>query len=171
MEEKPRHVAAKTDPYTFVAAEKTAVKEKQKLAQLKNELTTSGEKRRGLRESEVLVGAKRTSAGMTGTKANASKDAVIREDRDKLRKREHKSLMKSLNLAQLSTASMGKFDKKVGKNEVDAPKSQKILKKKSSKHLHTLNENKSMEKDRNMKIFNMLEKKRELKSSSKSASY
>mmetsp|Transcript_24823 Transcript_24823/g.17529 ORF Transcript_24823/g.17529 Transcript_24823/m.17529 type:complete len:91 (+) Transcript_24823:773-1045(+) len=66
---------------------------------------------------------------------------------------------------------MGKFDKKAGKNEVEAPKSQKILKKKSSKHLHTLNENKSMEKDRNMKIFNMLEKKRELKSASKSQSY
>lgn len=34
--------------------------------------------------------------------------------------------MKSLNMAQLSTASMGKFDKKAGKNEPDAPKSQKI---------------------------------------------
>jgi len=33
--------------------------------------------------------------------------------------------MKSLKLAQISTASMGKFDKKVNKKEPDAPKTQK----------------------------------------------
>jgi len=51
----------------------------------------------------------------------------MREDveRSELRKREHKSLMKSLTMAQISTASMGKFDKKAGKKgvEPDAPKS------------------------------------------------
>lgn len=90
---------------------------------MKNELRTTGEKRRDDRQNEVLVGAKRTTARITGTKANSSKDAEVRDERDKLRKREHKSLMKSLNMAQLSTASMGKFDKKVNKKEVDAPKS------------------------------------------------
>lgn len=34
-----------------------------------------------------------------------------------------------------------------------------------------MNENKGKEKERNMKIFNMLEKKQELKSSSKSNAY
>jgi hypothetical protein len=43
-------------------------------------------------------------------------------DRNTLRKREHKALMKSLTLAQMSTASMGKFDRKA-KNEPDAPNS------------------------------------------------
>ena len=40
--------------------------------------------------------------------------------------------MKSLKLAQMSTASMGRFDRKVGKNEPDAPTSQKLKKKKSN---------------------------------------
>jgi hypothetical protein len=48
------------------------------------------------------------------------------------KKRERKALDKSFKLAQLSTASMGKFDRKVTKNEPDAPSSQKILKKKSN---------------------------------------
>jgi hypothetical protein len=48
------------------------------------------------------------------------------------KKRERKALDKSFKLAQLSTASMGKFDRKVSKNEPDAPSSQKILKKKSN---------------------------------------
>ena len=33
------------------------------------------------------------------------------------------ALMKSLTLAQMSTASMGRFDRKAGKNEPDAPTS------------------------------------------------
>jgi hypothetical protein len=44
------------------------------------------------------------------------KDEVQREQ---VRKRERKSLMKSLEMAQKSTASMGKFDKKATKNEVN----------------------------------------------------
>jgi hypothetical protein len=42
-------------------------------------------------------------------------------DRDRVRKRERKALVKSLQLAQISTASMGKFDKKVNKYEPAAP--------------------------------------------------
>lgn len=57
------------------------------------------------------------------------------EDRSALRKREHKALMKSLKLAQISTASMGKFDRKVNKHEPDAPKSTKVHKKRSSEHM------------------------------------
>lgn len=48
---------------------------------------------------------------------------------------------------------MGKFDKKVNKYEPDAPKSQKILKKKSNSVLAKLQSNKSLEKERNLKIF------------------
>ena len=77
------------------------------------------------------------------------------QERTMLRKREHKSLMKSLTLAQMSTASMGKFDRK-RKNEPDAPNSQKIKKKKSNSSLADLEKNRSSEKERNMKIFNML---------------
>jgi hypothetical protein len=83
-------------------------------------------------------------------------------DRAALRKREHKSLLKSLTMAQISTASMGKFDKKASKKEPDAPKSQKVLKKRSSAHLADLSQDRSKERDRNMKIFNMLEKKSDI---------
>ena len=44
-------------------------------------------------------------------------------ERTEIRKREHKALMKSLTMAQMSTASMGRFDKKAGKNEPNAPTS------------------------------------------------
>ena len=70
--------------------------------------------------------------------------------------------MKSLTLAQMSTASMGRFDKKAGKNEPSAPNSQKIVKKKSNKQLGELEHNRSSEKERNMKIFNMLQKKADI---------
>ena len=41
-------------------------------------------------------------------------------------------------MAQMSTASMGKFDKKVNKFEPDAPNSLKKQKKKSNSKLNTL---------------------------------
>ena len=78
------------------------------------------------------------------------------KDRTDIRKREHKALMKSLTLAQMSTGSMGRFDRKAGKNEPDAPTSTKIKKKKSNKSDGELNHNSAKEKERNLKIFNML---------------
>ena len=71
-------------------------------------------------------------------------------DRDRIRKRERKALMKSLQMAQMSTASMGKFDKKVNKFEPDAPNSLKKQKKKSNSKLNTLQGQSSLEKDRNL---------------------
>lgn len=41
--------------------------------------------------------------------------------KQQVKKRERKALEKSFTLAQLSTASMGKFDKKISKKEPDAP--------------------------------------------------
>ena len=96
-----------------------------------------------------------TGAGSDSMKLKDEKDKTM------LRKREHKSLMKSLTLAQMSTASMGKFDRKK-KGEPDAPGSQKIKKKKSNASLAALDNNRSSEKDRNMKIFSKLQKKDEL---------
>jgi len=83
-----------------------------------------------------------------------------------VRKRERKALLKSLQLAQISTASMGKFDKKVNKHEPDAPKSLKRPAKKSNQHLHDIEFKKSKgegntEKDRNLKILGMLQKEKE----------
>ena len=58
----------------------------------------------------------------------------------------------------MSTASMGKFDKKVNKHEPDAPKSQKVVKKKSNAKLHTLESKPNVEKDRKMKMLTMMQK-------------
>ena len=91
------------------------------------------------------------------------------DERSQLRKREHKSLMKSLTMAQMSTGSMGRFDRKAGKNEPDAPNSQKVLKKKSNKQLAELHNDAAKEKERNMKIFNKLQKKTELAATSGAA--
>ena len=57
---------------------------------------------------------------------------------------------------------MGRFDRKAGKNEPDAPTSQKIKKKKSNKGLHELTHDRKKETERNMKIFNMLQKKQDI---------
>ena len=86
-----------------------------------------------------------------------------REDgeREKIRKRERKALMKSLQMAQVSTASMGRFDRKL-KNEPDAPKSQTIKKKKSNAKLHELEKDKGSEKSRNLKILNLLSREKEI---------
>lgn len=62
----------------------------------------------------------------------------------------------------MSTGSMGRFDKKAGKNEPAAPTSQKVQKKKSNKGLGDLEHAPTKEKDRNMKIFNMLQKKSDI---------
>ena len=61
----------------------------------------------------------------------------------------------------MSTASMGKFDKKVNKFEPDAPNSLKKHKKKSNKNLHALEQTQSLEKDRNLKILGLLQKEKD----------
>ena len=56
--------------------------------------------------------------------ANTQNDSHEKDlQRASMKKRERKALEKSFQLAQLSTASMGKFDKKVSKKEPDAPTS------------------------------------------------
>jgi hypothetical protein len=67
----------------------------------------------------------------------------------------------------MSTASMGKFDKKVNKYEPDAPNSLKKPKKKSNSNLHTLETKTNLEKDRNMKILNYLQKEKDYKAGDK----
>lgn len=152
MEEKPKHKEAGLDPFTFAKQEKKAKKEKQDLAELKNKV--SAVKPGAMKDLKIL--------GKNGD-APAGDNLKLREEKERtmLRKREHKSLMKSLTLAQMSTASMGKFDRK-RKNEPDAPSSQKIKKKKSNSSLAALESNKASEKERNMKIFDMLQKKSDL---------
>lgn len=150
MEEKPKHVEAGLDPYAYEKQEKRKVHEKQKLAELKNKV-------RQVKPSDVkqdkVLGKSEIKEGKDSLKTRP--DA----ERDQIRKREHKALMKSLTLAQMSTASMGKFDKKVSKKEPDAPTTQKKPKKKSSAKLHELDTNKTKEKERNLKILETLQKK------------
>jgi len=56
----------------------------------------------------------------------------------------------------MSTASMGKFDKKAMKSEPDAPKSLIKKKKKGGKELAALEVNKGAEKERNLKLLGLL---------------
>lgn len=56
---------------------------------------------------------------------------------------------------------MGKFDRKL-KKEPDAPTSQTIQKKKSNKYLAELEVNRGQEKNRNMKVLEVMQKKREI---------
>lgn len=92
-------------------------------------------------------------------------------EKQAVKKRERKALEKSFKLAQLSTASMGKFDKKVSvsKNfkEQDAPNSQKVQKKKSNAQMAELQKNPKAEKDRSLKILNWMSRAEEVQHKSK----
>ena len=61
---------------------------------------------------------------------------------------------------------MGKFDRKLTK-EPDAPTSQKVEKKKSNKGLFELERDRSQEKQRNMKVLDFMQKKRDLEEGGK----
>ena len=115
MEEKPIHRMTGMDPFTFAKAEKKAKMEKQNLATLKNKINTVSASNM---KNNVKILESKNSAEVKGSLKLKSD-----EDRQALRKREHKALMKSLKMAQMSTASMGKFDRKVNKHEPEAPKS------------------------------------------------
>lgn len=93
----------------------------------------------------------------------STKSLKLKEEpeRNALRKREAKSLMKSLQMAQMSTASMGRFDKKL-RAEPNAPNSQRVHKKKSNKQLFELDRDRSQEKNRNLKVLDLLQRKKEL---------
>ena len=93
MHEKPKHVAAGMNPFDYAKAEKKQKLEKQKLASLKN-LVHKDQRANSGAETKIL---------------DAKNSMKLKEEaeRNRIRKREHKSLMKSLTLAQKSTASMG----------------------------------------------------------------
>ena len=128
MPTKEKHMKAGMDPFTYAKAEKKMKLEKQKLAEVRNKVNSV---QPGAMKDIKILGQDNAKKGVENNKTESLKRKTDTE-RDNLRKREHKALMKSLTLAQMSTASMGRFDKKAGKNEPDAPTSQKLKKKKSS---------------------------------------
>jgi regulator of ribosome biosynthesis len=134
LEDKPE---GGPDPFTIKRQEKQLQLEKENLKRMKNELhaikATHGKSSLKKGVNEVLASSNQQKAFNGG----ASKRALNEEHSD-IKKRERKALDKSLSLAQLSTASMGKFDKKVSKHEPEAPNSIKIQKKKSNADLARL---------------------------------
>lgn len=164
MEENPKQVEAGTDPFTYKKQQKKLEKEKQDLRELKNRIVSSGPAGTGKTGDgskaafeQILDSSAKDAPVKTESKEVTRPNLKTRDDvdRERIRKRERKALMKSLQLAQVSTASMGKFDKKL-KSEPDAPNSQTIKKKKSSKKLYEIESNKDAEKQRNLKIFGLL---------------
>ena len=101
-------------PFEYAKAEKRAKTEKQKLAEVRNSVNAV---KPGATKDIQVLGQKGDDNKSTSLKRKSE------NERTDIRKREHKALMKSLTLAQMSTASMGKFDRKAGKNEPDSPTS------------------------------------------------
>ena len=148
------------DPFQYARAEKKAKMEKQKLAEVRNQVNAV---KPGAMKDIKILGQQKDGKEEAGAKSGRTDLKRMGDtERSAIRKREHKALMKSLTLAQMSTASMGRFDRKAGKNEPDAPTSQKVQKKKSNKALAELTHNSGKEKERNMKIFNLLQKKQDI---------
>ena len=146
MAEKGRHVMAGMNPFELEKANKKKGLEKQKLAELKNKMHKAG----AGKDIQIL------------DNNNAKNSMKLKEEgqRNAIRKREAKSLQKSLALAQKSTGSMGIFDRKL-KKEPEAAKSQRVEKKKSNNGLHELERSRSSEKQRNLKVLNFMARKRE----------
>jgi len=148
MAEKGRHITSGLNPFDYAKAEKKKGLEKHKLATLKNSIKKAG----AGKDIQILDNSK--------LKAKDSMKLKEDTDRNAIRKREAKSLQKSLALAQKSTGSMGIFDRKL-KKEPEAAKSQRVEKKKSNAGLHELERSRSNEKSRNLKVLDFMARKRE----------
>jgi len=86
-----------------------------------------------------------------------------------LKKREQKALTKSFEMAQLATASMGKFDRKINDKEPDADKAMKQTKiKKQKQEVMKITTDRKAELERNMKVLTFLQKSDEVKAASRS---
>lgn len=116
-----------------------------------------------MKQVRILDKGSKSKDNRKGDQEQLQKESLkLREeaDRNQLRKREHKSLMKSLTMAQKSTASMGLFDRKLNKEPEAAP-TQKVVKKKSNKGLFELERDRGQEKSRNMKVLDFMQRKRD----------
>lgn len=94
MEEKPKHAASGMDPFTFLKDEKKQAREKQGLAKVKNDINAANNAASStVKKGEnirVLAATQPHESGASGLKARED------GDRQQIRKREHKTLTKSL---------------------------------------------------------------------------
>lgn len=99
MEDKPKHTESGIDPYTFAKMEKKKQLEKQNLAQLKNKVNAV--KASDMKRDVKILAPNKSASGSDGAPKSAKESLKLREEQERaqLRKREHKSLMKSLTLA------------------------------------------------------------------------
>lgn len=153
MEEKPRHEKDKINPFTEAKQKKKSFMAKEKMKEVKNKLWAAQQSSKTFREDKGPIKPKEG-----GSKVDAKIDKKLQT-----RKREQKSLQKSMQTAQLSTASMGNFDRKL-RNEPAAPKSQKrrLKDRIGGNELSKIHQNIGAEKTRNLSILKKMGKKAEL---------
>jgi hypothetical protein len=177
MVEKPKHVEAGMDPFTYKQNEKRLDKEKQNLREVKNKVLQDGVSSRDKGKDQVLGANSKEGQGQgqepsepVADKPTEPKRPFMKQrgevERENIRKRERKSLMKSLKMAQMSTASMGKFDKKASKTEVNLNKNINMKTKAVKKNLSQLEKGlgkSGQEKERNLKILGLMQKERDSK--------
>jgi len=95
MVEKPKHVEAGLTPFEYANAERKGQLEKQNLAELKNKMRQT--KPSDMKQVRILD--KNSKTVESGEKNKESLKLREEAERNNLRKREHKSLMKSLTMA------------------------------------------------------------------------
>lgn len=104
MEVKPKHDEAGVDPFTYQRSEKKIEKEKQALRELKNQVSTSGPAGKGGAKvgstDQILDPAGPASKQIAEAPPSADPKSSFKnrdeQERNTIRKRERKSLMKSL---------------------------------------------------------------------------
>lgn len=134
-----------TDPFTKMEQERNERKSKNKKNQVKNLIAASGQR---------LPGAIDLHSAVQASKTNTKSKAGTRKEKQVPEKALHAKT--SLDIAQLSTASMGKFDKlhkdepvvRAPRNAVTASK----LKRAKNRNVPSLGD----EKEQNLKLFNRL---------------
>jgi len=124
-----------SDPFEEAKLKKQAANQKQKIQEMRNKIRAKGHD-----ESRLVT--------------HEERNARIKLKKEKLKKiKQHKQekLARNLKIAQSSTASMGKFDKKVSKDEV-----QKTIKKKKQKVANIFDSSKEVA--RNKELLNLIGK-------------
>ena len=131
------------DPFEKMNVEKKIMLEKEKLKALNNQMRAAGVNMKLLREKKGLYEGKR------------SKERTPMKKRDQKNKRKDREMLENtLKNAQISTASMGIYDKKATKDEKNLGK----RKKKKNVNLTA-----TEEKERSLKFLKILKRKDEIR--------
>ncbi len=141
------------DPFEKRSLEKKIMLEKEKSKAIKNQMRAAGINMKLLREKKSLYDIETpNNKNLSGEKKSERKPEKKREKKGKAKRADRQLLENTLKNAQISTASMGIYDKKATKNEKNVKRKKKL----------NVNLSATEEKARSLKFLGFLKKKDEI---------